>query len=193
ESATSAAPETSAAAPSGAAPGPLRTLGAAPPASASGSAVARSGLESALERGGLAWFLALFAGGLLLNLTPCVFPMIGVTVSIFGARRKEPLPKVMSTAGLYVLGICAMYTALGVVAALSGRLFGSALQSVWVDLAFGGLMLLLSLGMFGVYEMQPPSWLMDRLGGAQATSFAGAFASGLGVGVIAAPCVGPFV
>jgi thiol:disulfide interchange protein DsbD len=54
-------------------------------------------------------------------------------------------------------------------------------------------MLVLSLGMFGLYEMQPPLWLMDRLGGAQATNMAGAFLSGLGVGIIAAPCVGPFV
>jgi thiol:disulfide interchange protein DsbD len=92
-----------------------------------------------------------------------------------------------------VLGICVTYTALGVVAAMTGGLFGSALQSVWVNVVLGGLMLVLSLGMFGVYEMQPPLWLMDRLGGAQATSMAGAFFSGLGVGIIAAPCVGPFV
>ena len=153
----------------------------------------RGRLEAALAGGGLVWFFALFAGGLLLNLTPCVFPMLGVTVSIFGARRKEPVPKVVTTAVLYVLGICVTYTALGVVAALTGGLFGAALQSVWVNLVLGGLMLLLSLGMFGVYEMQPPLWLMDRLGGAQATNLAGAFLSGLGVGIIAAPCVGPFV
>jgi len=79
------------------------------------------------------------------------------------------------------------------VAALTGGLFGSALQSVWVNLVLGGLMLVLSLGMFGLYEMQPPLWLLDRLGGAQATNMAGAFLSGLGVGIIAAPCVGPFV
>lgn len=180
------------------------TLGTAPvrdsstfatSASAGGaaSAVARGRLEQALAAGGLGWFLALFVGGLLLNLTPCVFPMLGITVSIFGARRKEPLPKVVTTAVLYVLGICVTYTALGVVAALTGGLFGSALQSVWVNVVLGGLMIVLSLSMFGLYEMQPPGWLMDRLGGAQATSFAGAFFSGLGVGVIAAPCVGPFV
>jgi thiol:disulfide interchange protein DsbD len=158
-----------------------------------GSGAARGKLEQALAKGGLGWFLALFAGGLLLNLTPCVFPMLGVTVSIFGARRKEPLPKVLTTAVLYVLGICVTYTALGVVAALTGGLFGSALQSIWVNVVLGGLMLVLSLGMFGLYEMQPPLWLMDKLGGAQATNFAGAFLSGLGVGIIAAPCVGPFV
>jgi len=158
-----------------------------------GANAVRNRLEAALAGGGVAWLLALFVGGLLLNLTPCVFPMLGVTVSIFGARRKEPVPKVVTTAVLYVLGICVTYTALGVVAALTGGLFGAALQSVWVNLVLGGLMLLLSLGMFGVYEMQPPLWLMDRLGGAQATNMAGAFLSGLGVGIIAAPCVGPFV
>lgn len=163
------------------------------PAGASASAVKRSQLEETLAKGGLGWFLALFLGGLLLNLTPCVFPMLGVTVSIFGARAQEPLPKVFSLAVLYVLGICVTYTALGVVAALTGGLFGSALQSVWVNVVLGGLMLVLALGMFGLYEMQAPTWIMDKLGGAQATNFAGAFLSGLGVGVIAAPCVGPFV
>ena len=173
--------------------GSSATFSTGGPTGGSSSAVARNRLEAALAAGGLGWFLALFVGGLLLNLTPCVFPMLGVTVSIFGVRRKEPLPKVLTTAILYVLGICVTYTALGVVAALTGGLFGSALQSIWVNVVLGGLMLVLSLGMFGLYEMQPPSWLMDRLGGAQATNFAGAFVSGLGVGIIAAPCVGPFV
>ena len=167
--------------------------GAPAAASGAGASGVKNKLEAALAGGGLGWFLALFVGGLLLNLTPCVFPMLGVTVSIFGARRKEPVPKVVTTAVLYVLGICLTYTALGVVAALTGGLFGSALQSVWVNLVLGGLMLVLSLGMFGLYEMQPPLWLLDRLGGAQATNMAGAFLSGLGVGIIAAPCVGPFV
>lgn len=153
----------------------------------------RARLESALAGGGIGWFLALFAGGLLLNLTPCVFPMIGVTVSIFGARQREALPKAMTSAVLYVLGICVTYTVLGVVAALTGGLFGAALQNIWVMVALGGAMILLSLGMFGVYEMQPPTWIMNRLGGASATNVAGAFLSGLGVGIIAAPCVGPFV
>src|SRR5512132_2651501 len=55
-------------------------------------------LGEALAKGGVWWFLALFVGGLLLNLTPCVFPMLGVTLSIFGARRKEPIARVLSHA-----------------------------------------------------------------------------------------------
>ena len=150
-------------------------------------------LQDALSRGGLWWFLALFLGGLLLNLTPCVFPMLGITVSIFGARRKEPLPKVLGHAVAYVMGICVMYSALGVIAALTGGLFGSALQNPLVNVGLGVLLIGLSLSMFGVYEIQAPGWVLDRIGGANTTSIAGIFLSGLAVGVIAAPCVGPFV
>ncbi|HEV2105777.1 MAG TPA: cytochrome c biogenesis protein CcdA, partial [Candidatus Eisenbacteria bacterium] len=160
---------------------------------AGGSAAAQQRLEGALARGGPWWFLALFVGGLLLNLTPCVFPMLGVTVSIFGARRREPLPRVLAHATLYVLGLCVMYSALGVAAALTGGLFGALLQNAWVNVGLGALLIGLSLGMFGVFEMQPPAWVLNRLGGANATSALGLFVSGLGVGIIAAPCVGPFV
>jgi thiol:disulfide interchange protein DsbD len=169
------------------------TFATSAPAGGAPATGVKGRLASALAQGGIFWILFLFVTGLGLNLTPCVFPMLGITVSIFGVRRKEPLPKVVATAVIYVLGICVTYTALGVVAGLTGSLFGSALQNVWVDLALGAIMLVLSLGMFGVYEMQPPAWVMNRLGGAQATNFAGAFVSGLGVGIIAAPCVGPVV
>ncbi len=163
----------------------------APPPGSSGAVQQR--LESALTQGGLVWFALLFLLGLSLNLTPCVFPMLGVTVSIFGARRKEPLPKVLTHAVAYVLGIAVMYSALGVVAALTGGLFGAALQNPLVNVALGILLMVLSLSMFGLYELQLPLWLMDRLGGANTTSVLGIFFSGLGVGVIAAPCVGPVV
>lgn len=169
------------------------TFTTAPPAGGANRTGKLAELEKTLAGGAVGWFLALFAGGLLLNLTPCVFPMVGITVSIFGARQKEALAKSVTSAILYVLGICLTYTLLGVVAALTGGLFGATLQNPWVMVVLGGMMLVLSLGMFGLYELQPPVWLMGRLGGAQATSFVGAFLSGLGVGIIAAPCVGPFV
>lgn len=154
---------------------------------------AQRGLQDALERGGFVWFLALFVGGLLLNLTPCVFPMLGITVSIFGARRKEPLPKVVTNAVVYVLGLCVTYSVLGVVAALTGGLFGALLQNPWVNVGLGALLVVLSLSMFGVYEMQAPTWVLDRAGGANTGTLAGLFVSGLAVGIVAAPCVGPFV
>jgi len=150
-------------------------------------------LSGALAGGAFGWFFALFVGGLALNLTPCVFPMLGITVSVFGARRKEPPAKVMSHAIAYVLGICLTYSVLGVIAALTGGLFGAALQNAWVNVALGALFVVLALSMFGLYEFQPPASLMTRLGGSDNSSLLGIFASGLAVGVIAAPCVGPFV
>jgi thiol:disulfide interchange protein DsbD len=150
-------------------------------------------LLGALEQGGLWWFLVLFLGGLALNLTPCVFPMLGITVSVFGARRRERPAKVLAHAIAYMLGIAVTYSVLGVVAALTGGLFGSALQNPLVNVGLGLLFIVLSLSMFGLYEMQPPGWVLQRLGGADATSLLGIFLSGLAVGIIAAPCVGPFV
>lgn len=150
-------------------------------------------LLGALEKGGLWWFLVLFLGGLALNLTPCVFPMLGITVSVFGARRRERPVKVLAHAVAYVLGIAVTYSVLGVVAALTGGLFGSALQNPLVNVGLGLLFVALSLSMFGLYEMQPPAWVLQRLGGADAGSLLGIFLSGLAVGIIAAPCVGPFV
>lgn len=191
---TAAAPDSTRAPPadSGAFAAPIGTgFETAPPKGSSGDV--RQRLEDALTRGGLVWFTLLFLLGLSLNLTPCVFPMLGVTVSIFGARRKEPLPKVLTHAVAYVLGIAVMYSALGVVAALTGGLFGAALQNPLVNVGLGLLLMGLSLSMFGLYELQAPGWVMDRLGGANTTSVLGIFLSGLGVGVIAAPCVGPVV
>ncbi len=175
------------------APGP--GFATAPPAGgapASGDTAARR-LQEALARGGFFWFFVLFVGGLLLNLTPCVFPMLGITVSIFGARRKEPLPKVVTNATVYVLGLVLTYSVLGLVAALTGGLFGAALQNPWVNVVLGALLVVLSLSMFGVYEMQAPTWVLDRAGGANTGTLAGLFVSGLFVGIVAAPCVGPFV
>jgi thiol:disulfide interchange protein DsbD len=172
-------------------PGAGTTGGPAAPGAAQSDAGRR--LMGALAKGGLWWFLALFVGGLALNLTPCVFPMLGITVSVFGARRRERPLRVLTHAVAYVLGIAVTYSVLGVVAALTGGLFGSALQNPFVNVGLGALFLVLALSMFGLYEMQPPPWMLERLGGADATSLLGIFLSGLAVGVIAAPCVGPFV
>ena len=166
----------------------------APPA---GGAPARSAaqqrLEEMLARGWMWWAFALFLGGLALNLTPCVFPMLGITVSIFGARKTETTPRAALNAVVYVAGIIVTYTALGVAAALTGGLFGAALQNPMVNVGLGLLLVALSLSMFGLYEMQPPTWVLDRAGGADTGTLAGLFVSGLAVGIIAAPCVGPFV
>jgi len=145
---------------------------------------------------GLFWaFAGIFLIGLALNLTPCVYPMLSVTVSLFGGQGggDRKLGHSFMMASVYVAGIVTMYSVLGVAAAWTGALFGSWLQSPWVLGGIGLLILALSLSMFGLYELQPPSSWMQSLSGAQrkAGGLFGHYFSGLVVGVFAAPCIGP--
>ncbi|MDF2439735.1 MAG: thioredoxin:protein disulfide reductase [Abditibacteriota bacterium] len=135
--------------------------------------------------------LLVFIGGLLLNLTPCVYPMIPITVGYFGAQSEGRTGKTFGLAAVYVLGLALMYSALGVFAALTGGLFGATLQSPFV-VGFVALVLFaLSLSMFGLFTIQPPQFIMARSGAKKGT--AGALAMGALLGIVAAPCVGPIV
>ena len=129
--------------------------------------------------------------GLGLNLTPCVYPLISVTVAYFGGQARSR-GRTTWLATLYVLGIAASFSALGLTAALSGGIFGGALQRPGVVLFIVAVMIALSLSSFGVYQLQPPVAVM-RWAGGSANGAAGAIFMGLTMGVVAAPCVGPIV
>jgi thiol:disulfide interchange protein DsbD len=145
-----------------------------------------------LERRGYFFvLLLLFAGGLALNLTPCVYPVIPLTVSFFGGQTPGNAGRTFGLAAIYVLGMATMYSALGVAAALSGKLFGAALQSPWVLAGVAALLVGLALSMFGLYDIRMPGFLVQKTGAR--TGGTGAYAMGLLVGIVAAPCVGPFV
>lgn len=150
-----------------------------------------SEISSLFEGNFLLALIGIFLIGLALNLTPCVYPMISVTVSLFGSRQESNTWKVFGQAVVYVLGIATMYSALGVMAALSGGLFGSWLQSPWMLSFIGLLMFGLALSMFGLYEIQVPYWLTSKLGTGNTTGTIGTYISGMVVGIFAAPCVGP--
>jgi thiol:disulfide interchange protein DsbD len=161
-------------------------------AEAAASGGAGSELAALFEsEGSLAAFAAIFLIGLALNLTPCVYPMLSVTVSLFGTQTETNTFRVFLKAVVYVLGIASMYSLLGVTAALSGGLFGSWLQSPWVLGFIASLLIGLSLSMFGLYQIQAPYWLTSKLGGSTGTGVISLFVSGLVVGVFAAPCIGP--
>jgi thiol:disulfide interchange protein DsbD len=135
--------------------------------------------------------LILFVGGLALNLTPCVFPMIPITVGFFAMQSDGRRSRRFALSLAYVLGIVITYSALGVFAALSGRMFGSWLQSPAVLIGFAVLMLVLASSMFGVWEFRVPQFITNRSAGR--AGVAGALTMGLFVGIVAAPCVGPVV
>jgi thioredoxin:protein disulfide reductase len=150
-------------------------------------------LASAIARRGL-WFgfVLVFLGGLALNLTPCVYPMIPITVSYFGGQSRGRSRQTVGLALLYLLGMATMYSALGLIAAFTGSLFGSALQNRFVLMAIALVMIALAMSMFGYYEIRIP----ERLAGVAGTAKQGrmgSFLMGLTVGIVAAPCIGPFV
>ena len=150
-----------------------------------------AGLAASLNQSLLLTFVSIFVIGLALNLTPCVYPMLAVTVSIFGQQAESKPIQVFFRALVYVLGISTMYSVLGLIAALTGDLFGSFLQSPIILVLISLLFFALSLSMFGFYELQMPSSLLNKLGGQQSAGLLGTWLSGLFVGIFAAPCVGP--
>jgi len=139
-------------------------------------------------------FISVFLVGLGLNLTPCIYPMLSITVSLFRSSEHESRGRAFLKALVYVLGMVTMYSVLGLVAATTGRFFGESLQNSWVQLGTGILVIGLAFSMLGLYQFRLPSWLMpaDR-GVAKRTTLLSFFVSGLLVGIIAAPCMGPAV
>ena len=135
--------------------------------------------------------LILFVGGLALNLTPCVFPMIPITIGFFAMQSDGRRSRRLALSAVYVGGLVIMYSALGVVAALSGKLFGVWLQYPAVLIGLALFQLVLASSMFGAWEMTVPQFIARRSGGR--AGLAGAAVMGLFVGIVAAPCVGPVV
>ncbi|HEU4520846.1 MAG TPA: cytochrome c biogenesis protein CcdA, partial [Thermoanaerobaculia bacterium] len=135
--------------------------------------------------------LLLFVGGLALNLTPCVLPVVPITLGFFTMQSDGRRSRRLALSGMYVLGLVVMYSALGVMAAIGGQMFGAWLQRPAVLVGFAILMLVLAASMFGAYEIQPPRWIANRSQGR--AGLLGAATMGLFVGIVAAPCVGPVV
>ena len=143
--------------------------------------------------GGQVWlaFLLVFAGGILTSLTPCVYPLIPITVSIFGANESAGLFKSFLLSIVYVLGIVVTYSILGVAVASTGAVFGQIMANPWVVGFISVILVSLGLSMFGVFEIRLPYSVQNRLNTVGGTGFAGGFAMGTVAGVIAAPCTGP--
>lgn len=137
-------------------------------------------------------FILVFLGGLALNLTPCVYPLIPITLGYFGGQSESRTSRLFGLATIYVIGMAITYSLIGMITALSGSLFGSLLQNPFVLVGIALVLVVLSLSMFGLYEFQLPASLMAKFGEARSGYF-GALFMGLTMGVVAAPCIGPFV
>lgn len=130
------------------------------PASGAGGVVNDEARFERLLASGSLWLIAaaFFGAGVLLTFTPCVLPMIPILSGIIvGEGRNATRTRAFTLSAAYVLGMSLTYTGIGVGAALSGNLLSAALQNPWVLSAFAMVFVLLSLSMFGFYELQLPS------------------------------------
>ncbi|MFQ5599437.1 MAG: protein-disulfide reductase DsbD family protein, partial [Candidatus Krumholzibacteriia bacterium] len=174
----------------------LAVVGRAGATTATGAAAAGSddvlGRIDAAAARGLFWLLLLaFGAGLATSLTPCVYPMIPITIGIIGARSAGSRTKGFSLSLMYVLGIAVTYSTLGTTAAITGRLFGSVLQSTWVVGFVALVFVVMAMSMFGAFELQVPAGFAGRLNRTQGSGYPGSFLLGLIAGIVASPCVGP--
>lgn len=176
------------------------------PVTATANASSVSGGSSEFEKamgGGLfSAILFMVVAGFLTSLTPCIYPMIPITLAILGAsdrrtgvRKKGEGPSKFRSffiAVIYVLGIATTYSILGVTAATTGALFGSALSNIYVVSTLAILFVIMGLSMYGLFEIQAPAFIRDRMGqGKSQTGYFGSYATGLAAGVVASPCIGP--
>lgn len=169
-------------------------------ARASGTAIATAGFNdeageriASLVAGGV-WILVpgMILLGLALNLTPCVYPLVSITVAYFGGQAGDNRARKLWLALVYALGIALTFSAVGASAALSGGLFGAALAKPPVLIAMATVMVALALSSFGLYQIKIPDALGARIGGSGRGAF-GALFMGMTMGLVAAPCVGPVV
>ncbi len=141
-------------------------------------------------------FIALGASyvfGLATSLTPCVYPMIAITVSVFGAKEAKSRWQGALLSLTFVLGIVCLFAPMGVASAMTGKGFGSALGNPWIVGAIALVFFTLAASLFGAFELALPASLNNRLSSVGGAGYRGAFLLGLVCGLVAAPCVGPFL
>jgi len=134
--------------------------------------------------------LSLLAG-LFSALSPCVYPLIPITLSIIGAKKFESHVHGFLVSLSYVFGMVLTFTLLGVIFASVGKMVGTAFSHPLVILIIAGLFFVLALSMLGVFNFVLPESLVRRLALVGGEGRKGAFLMGLVAGVIAAPCTGP--
>ncbi|HEY5061100.1 MAG TPA: cytochrome c biogenesis protein CcdA, partial [Gemmatimonadaceae bacterium] len=136
-----------------------------------------------------------FAGGVLTSLTPCIYPMIPITAAIVGGQSANGATSLSRTAALtfaYVLGLALAYATLGLIAGLTGQLFGAISTNPWLYLALANLLVLFGLMMLEIIPVPMPHGLLQRAslldGGGRIASV---FGMGAASGLVAAPCGAP--
>jgi cytochrome c-type biogenesis protein len=152
-----------------------------------------SGLAESLSASPVLALATLFGAGVLTSLTPCVYPMIPITAGVVVGTTGEDAPRgrVIGLTLTYVVGLATFYALLGLIAGLSGALFGAVSASPWARLAIGNLLLLFGLGMLDIIPIRMPQRMTEWAGGMGGGSYPAVFLLGATSGLVAAPCGAP--
>jgi cytochrome c-type biogenesis protein len=151
------------------------------------------GLGERLSHSPLVALATLFGAGVLTSLTPCVYPMIPITVSVIAGTSREGQGR-GRTVGLtlaYAVGLALVYSFLGALAGVTGSLFGGVSASPWARLAIGNVLVVFALTMIDVLPVPVPRRLMAWAGGQGGGSYGAVLLMGATSGVVAAPCGAP--
>jgi cytochrome c-type biogenesis protein len=150
-------------------------------------------LETLLRERPLAAIPLLFAAGVATSLTPCIYPMIPITAGVLGgagAVERSRRRTVLLTLA-YVVGLALVYALLGLIAGMTGALFGAISSNRWAYFAIGNLLLIFALAMLDVFPVSAPGRLLAWAARIGAGSYGGAFLMGATSGLVAAPCGAP--
>lgn len=136
-----------------------------------------------------------YAGGVVTSLTPCIYPMIPITAAVVGGQSVgsgTPVKRVLGLTGAYVLGLALVYAGLGLIAGLTGTLFGAISTNPWLYFLLANMLAIFAFMMLDVLPVPVPQALMTRAAalGTGGRS-AGAFGMGAASGLVAAPCGAP--
>jgi len=135
----------------------------------------------------------LFAAGVATSLTPCIYPMIPITVGVIGgtAQAGRSRARIAALTLTYVAGLALFYALLGTIAGATGTLFGTIGANPWARFAIGNLLLLFGLAMLDVFPVSAPQKLVAWAGRLQGGTVPGVFLLGATSGIVAAPCGAP--
>lgn len=142
------------------------------------------------------WMALLFAfiAGFLTSLSPCVYPMIPITLAVLnrGSERRGKLSQLRYSL-FYVFGIATTFSILGLAAAQFGFLFGSLLNQTWILATISLVLFTMGISLLGFFDLRPPAALMKFATSRNSNGVQGAYISGLFFGIVASPCVGPIL
>jgi thiol:disulfide interchange protein DsbD len=149
-------------------------------------------LEGQLEAGSAAALAVVFAAGVLTSFTPCVYPMIPVTVTFIGGSAAGKRSRAVSLSSIYVLGMALVYSSLGVITALLGKTFGRFTYNPWIYGAVGLLIVMFGVFMLDVLTLPVPRIFSGvQMAGVRRGGYFGALLIGIAAGFVAAPCTAP--